>query len=182
MRMLATIAAGALALAMPGAPASAAAQAHRGAGQPPPSRPPAPPAPPPYPLSIPGTATPPLFISPNPDVELQRHLRSRRPQQARLRAGFISDDDYPAAALRIEAEGRVTMRFLIGTSGRVMRCDIVESSGNADLDNVSCALVTRRFVYFPAIGSNRRVTTEWRTQRILWRLPDPEPEPAATSY
>jgi hypothetical protein len=46
------------------------------------------------------------------------------PRAATLRSGSISDDDYPASALRAERRGTTTARFTIGTDGRVTSCSV----------------------------------------------------------
>jgi TonB family protein len=77
--------------------------------------------------------------------------------------------------LRDEAEGDTTIAIVIGTSGRVESCAVAESSGNADLDWTSCAIVSRRFVFMPALNEKGEAVPEQRQQRIRWILPDPEP-------
>jgi TonB family protein len=131
------------------------------------------------PLPLAGTSTyPQLPISPALQADIDRHIRSGRPGPAQLRRGFIADDDYPAAAIRDEAQGTVVMRYVIGTNGRVRSCLVVESSGNAVLDHASCQLVQSRFAFLPAIGADGRPTEETRTQSIAWRMPsDPPPPP-----
>jgi protein TonB len=104
-----------------------------------------------------------------------------RARPARLREGWVSDDDYPAAAVAAGAEGSVTVRFLIDRSGRVAACDIVQSAGHPALDSVSCAIVVRRFRFDPARDREGRRVEEHRHQRFVWQLPDPEPEPATAT-
>jgi TonB family protein len=57
---------------------------------------------------------------------------------------WISNDDYPSAALRQQREGRVRYRLIIDGSGRVSQCDIMASSGHEDLDAQTCRLISRR--------------------------------------
>ena len=103
-----------------------------------------------------------------------------RARPARITAGWISASDYPAGALRSGAEGQVTVRYVIGRDGEVESCDVVGTSGNAELDLVSCAIVAQRFVFDPARDARGRRVTNTRTQRIVWRLPEPAPAaPAA---
>ena len=70
--------------------------------------------------------------------------------RARWTRGSISDSDYPRAASRARAGGEVIARLAIGTNGRVERCTVTRSSGNADLDTATCRLIERRFRYAPA--------------------------------
>jgi protein TonB len=98
-------------------------------------------------------------------------------RRARFIAGAISEDDYPPAAVRAGAEGTVLVRYAIEPNGAVSRCQVVASSGSDELDSVSCAIVTRRFRFEPARGADGRPVGDSRTQRFLWRLPEPPPEP-----
>jgi protein TonB len=72
---------------------------------------------------------------------------------ARLGAGlnrYYSADDYPAAALRYEAEGIVRFRLNILPTGRVGACTITASSGHERLDSATCRILTSRVRYRPA--------------------------------
>jgi protein TonB len=96
---------------------------------------------------------------------------------ARLVSGTISDHDYPPAARRAGSEGAVLVRYVVEPNGAVSRCGVVSSSGSDELDAVSCAIVARRFRFAPARGADGRPVPETRTQRFLWRLPEPPAEP-----
>ncbi len=93
------------------------------------------------------------------------------PMPAQLRSGSVSDDDYPASALRAQAEGTTVVRHEIGPDGRVGQCVVARSSGNAALDSTACSLIQRRFRYRPAHNAAGNPVAEWRTNRIVWRLP-----------
>ncbi|KAB7647679.1 energy transducer TonB [Polymorphobacter fuscus] len=69
---------------------------------------------------------------------------------ARWLKGRISSGDYPRAAVEAGLGGQLVARYTIGANGRVLRCDVVESSGSAVLDETTCALVVKRFRYRPA--------------------------------
>jgi protein TonB len=71
-------------------------------------------------------------------------------------AGQIDERDYPKAAFRAGAEGALTTRSVIGADGRVESCDIVESSGNADLDATTCRLIVERYRYEPSRDADGR--------------------------
>lgn len=63
--------------------------------------------------------------------------------------------DFPSHLRRLLSSGYVPwVKFTIETNGRLSNCRVYQSSGNAELDNATCALVTRRLVYRPA--TNRR--------------------------
>ncbi len=65
-------------------------------------------------------------------------------------SGSIRNRDYPRSASRERAEGDVTVRFTVKADGRVTGCRITKSSGNADIDAVTCRLIEDRFRYTPA--------------------------------
>jgi protein TonB len=89
-----------------------------------------------------------------------------------LQRGSISNDDYPASALRAEASGTTVARYTIGTDGRVTDCSVTGSSGNSALDSTTCTLIRSRFRFRPAIGADGNPTTETKSQRVVWRLPE----------
>jgi protein TonB len=69
---------------------------------------------------------------------------------------------YPAAALRVRAEGYVQLSFNIGTDGKVSHEAVVTSSKNSDLDQgaISCA---SGFVYEPATRNGVALECPWMT-------------------
>jgi protein TonB len=85
--------------------------------------------------------------------------------RSRLISGRILDSDYPRSASRARAGGTVTVAFIVQTDGHVSGCRIMKSSGNAELDSTTCALIERRFRYEPARnadGKSVRSATGWR--------------------
>jgi protein TonB len=89
----------------------------------------------------------------------------------RLRSGSISNDDYPASALRSRAEGAVTMRLAVGADGRVTGCTVESSSGNSALDSTSCSLAQRRFRFVPASDPKGHPKPGEATRTVRWSLP-----------
>lgn len=67
-----------------------------------------------------------------------------------LSRGFsITNDDYPALAMREKRGGVTGFSLKIGDEGRVTGCEITSSSGHADLDDETCKLLTRRMRFSP---------------------------------
>ena len=63
--------------------------------------------------------------------------------------------DYPPELRRRWPRGSgVLVTFTVLPSGRLANCKVYQSSGDIAIDNMTCALVTQRFVYRPAY--NRR--------------------------
>lgn len=90
--------------------------------------------------------------------------------KARLIAGAIRDRDYPKAERRARVEGSTTVRFIVGTDGRVRDCAIARSSGSAALDSATCTLIAARFRYAPATDAAGRTVAEERGWRQDWWL------------
>jgi TonB family protein len=118
------------------------------------------PAPPPYPIYAPPAPPPP----PPP--------RMQGPRPPVHRSGTITNEDYPAAAIRSGEEGTTTIRMEITAEGRVDQCAIVRASGSAVLDQATCALATRRFRFSPALDVSGRPVRGQATRSVRWELPD----------
>ncbi|WP_442679790.1 TonB family protein [Sphingomonas sp. ASY06-1R] len=98
-----------------------------------------------------------------------RHIRGR-----------IRDGDFPRALAEAGAGGTVGVRYRVGINGRVGDCSVTRSSGNADLDALTCRLIQQRFRFDPSRdGAGRKVPSiivenhSW----LIERLPSP---PAGT--
>jgi protein TonB len=99
-----------------------------------------------------------------------------RPTRARQIAGGIDEADYPASAYRARIGGTVSLRFVVAPTGRVSRCSVTRSSGNAALDETTCRLILRRFRYRPARDNEGNPTAETITGQHVWEV-GPEPPP-----
>jgi protein TonB len=89
---------------------------------------------------------------------------------AQLIQGRLYDSDYPATAKRAGIQGAVAVRFTIRPDGRVGGCEVVKSSGSAELDGVTCLLIERRFRYRPARDAQGRAIAETTTKLYTWGL------------
>ena len=85
-------------------------------------------------------------------------------------ASYVSNDDYPAAALRDEEQGTTVFRLTVGRDGRVTDCLVTSSSGSAALDNATCRIMRTRARFTPARDSNGQPTTDTVTNRLTWRI------------
>jgi protein TonB len=88
------------------------------------------------------------------------------------RSGTITNDDYPASAIRAEAQGSTTMRLSISADGRVSACSVTGSSGNSALDSTACSLAQRRFRYTPAQDTSGSPVAGTVSRTVRWQLPD----------
>lgn len=89
--------------------------------------------------------------------------------------GLFSDNDYPRVALTRGEQGMVAVRLLVSPTGRVSSCTVV-TSASASLDARTCAVLTARASFVPARTKAGRPTTDTFHQRVMWRIPEPEPD------
>lgn len=88
-----------------------------------------------------------------------------QPRQIR---GEIRDADYPKVAARENRSGGVDIRYLVGTDGRISRCEVVSSSGSTDLDETACRLARARFRFEPATDASGRPMPAWVEDGVDW--------------
>jgi protein TonB len=75
--------------------------------------------------------------------------------RAQLLTPSLRSRDFPGEMRRLLSQGRAPLvMFTVLPSGRVANCRVYQPSGDPELDSITCALVTSRFVYRPAF--NRR--------------------------
>lgn len=84
---------------------------------------------------------------------------------------FFRVADYPSAALRTREQGRVGFRVLIGTDGRVKRCQVTASSGSQSLDVTTCAILLARARYQPARDPNGAPVEGVDNGSVTWWMP-----------
>ena len=74
-------------------------------------------------------------------------------ERARLISPSLRTRDYPPHLReRLQYGAPPFVLFTVGPNGRLSNCRIYQSSGDAEIDRTTCALVTARFVYRPAIN------------------------------
>lgn len=83
--------------------------------------------------------------------------------------GFPTSADYPAGASG--ASGRVVLLLELNTSGKVTSCALIESSGNAVLDQQTCNIALSRMLYPPLLDANGTPTTSWIMFGFRWVAP-----------
>jgi protein TonB len=163
--------------------------------KPPPPPPPQPNAPPPIvsPPAIVQTPSPPIQIQTAP-VAISRPVITQQaapappapvapppppppshpPKGATPRGNpqsWVTDDDYPAAALRSGDHGTTGVRLAVGADGRVTDCEVTSSSGSGTLDSTACSLLRRRARFSPATDSSGNAVAGSYSQRFTWKLP-----------
>lgn len=85
---------------------------------------------------------------------------------------WISGSDYRSSMISAGVEGRVGFRLAVNTAGRADSCEIAESSGNAELDELTCTLVSRRARFRPAIDEGGNEVTGVFEGSVNWTIPD----------
>jgi periplasmic protein TonB len=76
--------------------------------------------------------------------------------------------EYPSASRRMEEEGTVGLRFLVGTDGKVIQSEIEKSSGYKRLDEAARAGLAK-CQFRPAMVDGKPEQA-WTTIRYVWRL------------
>ena len=138
---------------------------------PPPPPPPAPKTPPaptapvvatPSPSAIQLPAAPPMPAAPAPAAPAVR-------TSAVIQAGAsCAKPDYPSASRRLEEEGTVTLKFLIGVDGRVMQAEVEKSSGFQRLDEAARNALSK--CQFKPGTVDGKPEQSWASIRYTWRL------------
>jgi protein TonB len=109
-------------------------------------------------------------VAPPPPAPPARKLEPAR-ARANL-ASYVSNDDYPASAIRSEEQGVTKFRLAVGPNGRVTDCTVTGSSGSTALDSATCRLMKSRARFTPARDSDGRPTSDQVSNAIRWVLPD----------
>jgi TonB family protein len=102
-----------------------------------------------------------LAAAPPPDI----------PPEPEQPSSWMSDEDYPAAAIRAGESGTAAIRLDVDSEGRVTGCTITASSGSATLDSATCRIMQTRARFRPARDGGKAVASTW-SSRITWRLPE----------
>lgn len=79
---------------------------------------------------------------------------------------WINPADVPDSLRR--EHGRTKVTLAIDENGKVISCDIAESSGKGDLDRLSCDLLTSRGIFVPATDADGRHIPGDFTDAIVW--------------
>ena len=81
---------------------------------------------------------------------------------------------YPEKALREGRQGLSGMRILIGTSGLVLACQIIRSSGHQDLDEAACKTLVEARVspYKPARDKMGSIIQSSQKTAVNWKISD----------
>jgi TonB family protein len=84
---------------------------------------------------------------------------------------YVTARDYPAAALRAREEGATYLRIVVGITGRVIACDINDTSGSDALDAAACRIARARARYTPARSQAGGFVCDVLFEEVEWLLP-----------
>ena len=131
---------------------------------PPPPKAPTPPAPAP-------TSTAPAITQPSPPPV----AAPAAPATPSIRTGAViqagahcAKPDYPSASRRMEEEGTVTLKFLIGVDGKVMQAEIEKTSGFTRLDEAARNALSK--CQFRPGSVDGKPEQSWANIKYTWRL------------
>jgi protein TonB len=131
---------------------------------PPKTPPPKTPAPPP---PAPTSTAPAITQAPTPPAAAPAAPAIRT--GAVIQAGaHCAKPDYPSASRRMEEEGTVTLKFLIGADGKVLQADIEKSSGFTRLDDAARNALSK--CQFRPGTVDGKPEQSWASIKYTWRL------------
>lgn len=85
-------------------------------------------------------------------------------------ADWFPDSAYPPEARNAGQEGRTSFSVKVDAKGRIMECDVVQSSGSILLDNTTCDLIVSNGRFAPAVdASGKPVAGVWHSA-MRWQL------------
>lgn len=84
--------------------------------------------------------------------------------------GLFTDDDYPNNLIMKEIQGSVGALLSISATGVVTACRAIESSRAVELDEVTCAILSSRAKFTPAIDKSGKAVPAVTYFRVMWIL------------
>ena len=111
--------------------------------------------------AVANTPAPPAPAAPGPKAEPVRTA-------AVVNAAHCEKPEYPSASRRLEEEGTVHLRFLVGADGKVIQSEVEKSSGYKRLDEAARAGLSR--CQFRPATVDGKPEQAWASMRYTWRL------------
>jgi protein TonB len=142
------------------------------APKPPPPAPPTPPTAPvvttPSPAAIQLPAAPPVAAPAAPAAPPAPAAPAVRTSAVIQAGATCAKPDYPSASRRLEEEGTVTLKFLIGVDGRVMQAEVEKTSGFQRLDEAARNALSK--CQFKPGTVDGKPEQSWASIKYTWRL------------
>ena len=108
----------------------------------------------------------PTDVAPSASSAVETMVPSNNP------GSWATNDDYPLAAMRDDREGTTGFRLTIAPDGLPQRCEVISSSGHADLDTTTCRLMMERARFRPGRDEKKAPVGGTYSNRIRWQIPD----------
>jgi protein TonB len=89
---------------------------------------------------------------------------------ARQIGGRFRNSDFPQSARDAGQRLRISVRYAVGPSGNVDRCEIVDSSGYPEVDAMTCRVITERYRFKPAHDGDGYPVTQVMEEDYSWRM------------
>ena len=93
--------------------------------------------------------------------------------------GKIANKDYPKALREANVSGTTVVEIDVGTEGRATGCRVSRTSGNRELDTLTCRLVMERFRFKSARNAAGQAVPSHIDLDHEWDSPPPPPDPKA---
>ncbi|MEO6093150.1 MAG: energy transducer TonB [Novosphingobium sp.] len=84
--------------------------------------------------------------------------------------GRLSFSDMPADLRETGSGGAVSVRYAVNVDGRASNCLVTGSSGSAELDQITCALIERRFRFKPSRDERGRPVRSIIVETHSWTI------------
>lgn len=88
---------------------------------------------------------------------------------ARQTRGRFRNSDFPAS-VRGTGRLRIGVRYAVGPTGRVDRCEIIDPSGYAEVDAMTCRVIVERYRFRPARDAQGIPITEVMEEDYTWTM------------
>lgn len=85
---------------------------------------------------------------------------------------WVTQNDYRSSWINRGLTGKVSFKVSVGTNGRVTDCTVTRSSGHSQLDDATCANITRRARFEPARNAQGDTVAGSYASTVEWRIPD----------
>jgi protein TonB len=85
---------------------------------------------------------------------------------------WVTNNDYPTGALRRGEQGVTGFSLTIGPDGRVRDCVVTRTSGSDELDRATCAKVSTRGRFAPAMDGDGHAVAGHYANTIRWEIPN----------
>lgn len=100
-----------------------------------------------------------------------------RPKPIKLRprgnpGSWVTNADYPAAALRAEEQGRTSFALDVAADGKPSACTVTGSSGSRALDQAACRLLMQRARFNPGKDADGVATGGRYANSFSWQIPE----------